>query len=398
MRTPALARQKSRSLFIWALGVVLLLAIVVVPDLAAQNTSSADAEETRERLAQLEKDIAQIAAKQARREKERSSLQANLRRSETALGQLKEQQQKTRSAITRNQGEISKLRIEQTRLQAAASTQQVAVAAEIREAYKSGGNDQLKLLLTEEDPQVLARMLAYYRYILAARSKLLDEYRHTLNSLVALETDLQSRKNQLEEQQSSLALQQRELEEERKERSKLLAEIELSLKSDAAQLAAREQDREQLEGLLAEIDAALAQLIPEDDVEPFSSAKGSMLWPVKGRITSRFGRPRNQGKMRWQGVRLKAESGSTVTAIHHGRVVYADWLRGSGLLMVIDHGEGYLSLYAHNESLLREVGDWVGAGAAISTVGDSGGQSEAGLYFEIRKDGKPTDPQGWCRS
>jgi septal ring factor EnvC (AmiA/AmiB activator) len=121
-----------------------------------------------------------------------------------------------------------------------------------------------------------------------------------------------------------------------------------------------------------------------------------MAWPVEGRITERFGRPRNSGKMKWQGVRLKAETGATVSAIHHGRVVYADWLRGSGLLLVIDHGEGYMSLYAHNESLLRDVGEWVSTGAAIATVGDSGGQSEAGLYFEIRKDGKPTNPQAWC--
>ena len=398
MQTRTFASQKARSLPLGPTLLVLLLALVLAPDVPAQNTSSADARETRERLEQLEKDIARIAATQAKREKQRSSLQSKLRRSETALGRLKEQQQKTRSAITRNQSEIAKLGTEQGKLQRAASAQQDAVAAEIREAYKGGGNDQLKLLLTEEDPQVLARMLAYYRYILAARSELLDEYRDTLNSLVTLEADLQSRKMQLEKQQDSLASQQRDLEVEREGRAKLLAEIDASLKSDAAQLAAREQDREQLEELLAQIDVALAQLIPEDDVEPFSAAKGSMPWPVKGRITSRFGRPRNQGKMRWQGVRLKAESGITVTAIHHGRVVYADWLRGSGLLMVIDHGEGYLSLYAHNESLLREVGDWVGAGAAISTVGDSGGQSEAGLYFEIRKDGKPTDPQGWCRS
>ena len=122
-----------------------------------------------------------------------------------------------------------------------------------------------------------------------------------------------------------------------------------------------------------------------------------MAWPVEGRITERFGRPRNRGKMKWQGVRLKAEAGTPVSAIHHGRVVYADWLRGSGLLLVIDHGEGYMSLYAHNESLLRDVGEWVSTGAAIATVGDSGGQSEPGLYFEIRKDGKPTNPQAWCR-
>ncbi|MDP5053145.1 MAG: peptidoglycan DD-metalloendopeptidase family protein [Congregibacter sp.] len=375
----------------------LLAALGSTSDLQAQD-KDVNARETRERLAQLEQDIARIAAAQAAREKQRSGLQADLRRSELALGRLQEEQQQTREAIGNNQREISKLGEEQKRLEAAAESQRDAVAAEIREAYKGGGNDQLKLLLSEEDPQVIARMLAYYRYILAARSELLDEYRSTLDSLVTLKQELQSRETQLQEQQIALAARQQALESERRERSGLLQKIDQTLESEAAQLAAREQDREQLESLLAEIDAALAQLIPEDDVEAFSAAKGKMPWPVAGRITDSFGRPRNQGKMQWQGIRLQAEAGTTVAAIHHGRVVYADWLRGSGLLLVIDHGEGYLSLYAHNESLLREVGDWVSAGAPVSTVGDSGGQSEAGLYFEIRKDGKPTDPKRWCRS
>ncbi|MFT4767023.1 MAG: septal ring factor EnvC (AmiA/AmiB activator) [Glaciecola sp.] len=399
MRRTAPANRSQQALITWLSAVLLLASLivaVVAPELQAQS-SSADAQETRERLAQLEKDIARIAAAQAKREKQRSGLQADLRRSEVALGRLQEQQQTTRAAIGRNQGEVSKLGVEQSMLVDAAASQRDAVAREIREAYKGGGGDQLKLLLSEEDPQLLARMLAYYRYILAARSELLDEYRDTLSALANTKQELQTREAELEAQRLSLATQQRSLEAERSERKSLLRKIDSTLKSEAEQLAAREQDREQLENLLAQIDAALAQLIPEDDVEPFSAAKGSMRWPVDGRITSRFGRPRNQGKMRWQGVRLKAESGSTVAAIHHGRVVYADWLRGSGLLLVIDHGEGYLSLYAHNESLLREVGDWVTAGAPVSTVGDSGGQSEAGLYFEIRKDGKPTDPQGWCR-
>ncbi|WOJ92580.1 peptidoglycan DD-metalloendopeptidase family protein [Congregibacter variabilis] len=400
MRRTASANRSQRALFTalsWSLLGSLLLATIVTAPLSQAQNSSADAKETRERLTQLEKDIARIAAAQATREKQRSGLQADLRRSEVALGRLQEQQQATRSAISSNQKEIARLGVKQGQLTDAADAQRDAVAQEIRNAYKGGGNDQLKLLLSEEDPQVLTRMLAYYRYILAARSELLDEYRITLSELVDLTQELKTREAQLEEQRIALAGRQRTLETQRSERRALLKKIDSTLKSEAAQLAARQQDREQLEILLGEIDAALAQLIPQDDVEPFSAAKGSMRWPVEGRITNRFGRPRNQGKMRWQGVRLKADSGSTVAAIHHGRVVYADWLRGSGLLLVIDHGEGYLSLYAHNESLLREVGDWVTAGAPVSTVGDSGGQSEAGLYFEIRKDGKPTDPQGWCR-
>ena len=122
-----------------------------------------------------------------------------------------------------------------------------------------------------------------------------------------------------------------------------------------------------------------------------------MPWPVEGKPSNQFDRPRNEGKMRWQGITIPAREGTTVKAIHHGRVVYADWLRGSGLLVIIDHGDGYMSLYAHNESLLREVGEWVTAGTPVSTVGNTGGEEQAALYFEIRQNGKPTNPSNWCK-
>jgi septal ring factor EnvC (AmiA/AmiB activator) len=388
------ARAGSRA---WWLTVLLLGAAL---DLGSAPLRAQDAEEaarTRAKIEQLEKDIAKITRQQRERQQQKNALQAELRDSEVALGRLQQEQEANRSAIDENRAEIARLADEQNKLRAASQRQQAAVAEEVRQAWKSGGNDQLRLLLSEDDPQLLARMLAYYRYLLAARSALLDEYRDTLTALATVEDDLRGREAQLETQLASLNERQRELESTRSKRQTVLAQIESALSSDSAELAARQQDREELEVLLTKIDAALAQLIPEEDVEPFSAARGSMRWPVNGRITDSFGRPRNQGKMRWQGVRLKAEAGSTVAAIHHGRVVYADWLRGSGLLIVIDHGEGYMSLYAHNESLLREVGDWVNAGSPIATVGDSGGQSEPGLYFEIRKNGKPTDPKGWCR-
>lgn len=380
----------------WLIAMLLGSGLAVEPAvLRAQDAQ--EAARTRAKIEQLEKDIAKITRQQRERQQQKNALQSELRDTEVALGRLQQEQEANRSAIDENREEITRLLDEQNKLRAASERQQAAVAEEVRQAWKSGGNDQLRLLLSEDDPQLLARMLAYYRYLLAARSALLDEYRDTLTSLAKVEDDLRGREAQLETQLASLTERQRDLESTRSKRQAVLAQIESAISSDSAELAARQQDREELEVLLAEIDAALAQLIPVEDVEPFSAARGSMRWPVNGRITDSFGRPRNQGKMRWQGVRLKAEAGSTVAAIHHGRVVYADWLRGSGLLIVIDHGEGYMSLYAHNESLLREVGDWVNAGSPIATVGDSGGQSEPGLYFEIRKNGKPTDPKGWCR-
>lgn len=368
-----------------------MLAVSLAPALADE------AEATRARLAELQTLIAEIQQTQSARREEQGRLQAELRRRELGLAELARKLDTTRLAQDATKQEIAALETRGATLNAAAAEQQQAVAAEVRAAYKSGGNDQLRLLLSDDDPQTVSRVLAYYRYILGARAALVDEYRATLEALADTRRQLDARGATLETQRQQLAAQQAQQEQGRRERATLLARIEADLADDQTRLAAAQEEQSELDVLLEEIEAALAQLIPEDTVEPFSEARGAMAWPVDGRITERFGRPRNQGKMRWQGVRLEVEAGTTVSAIHHGRVVYADWLRGAGLLLVIDHGEGYMSLYAHNESLLRDVGDWVSAGAAVATVGNSGGQSEAGLYFEIRKDGKPTDPQGWCR-
>ena len=176
-----------------------------------------------------------------------------------------------------------------------------------------------------------------------------------------------------------------------------VAKLNDSIRDKGEKLKQKERDRQELEKLLAAIEEAVVNLEVPEDFQAFGKARGKMPWPIKGKPSNRFGKSRNEGKMRWQGVTIPAKEGTTVRAIHHGRVVYSDWLRGSGLLLIIDHGDGYMSLYAHNQSLLRDVGEWVSAGTPISTVGDSGGLERSALYFEIRHQGKPTDPARWCR-
>jgi len=157
------------------------------------------------------------------------------------------------------------------------------------------------------------------------------------------------------------------------------------------------KDRSQLERLLDAVEQSIANLEIPSDYRPFHKLKGKLHWPTKGKISKRFGSSRSGSNLRWQGVTLTAKEGSEVNAIHHGRVVFADWFRGSGLLIIIDHGDGYMSLYGHNQSLLIEPGDWVTVGEQIATVGNSGGKKHAGLYFEIRHKGQPTDPRHWCK-
>jgi len=376
---------------------VVPVTLAVLLLVAAQAGAQDDATRTRERLRELKETIGELAREQRREEQRRGDLASRLREVEEAMGELSRERRDNATAIAETRKRIDELAAQRRQLDDAARDQREAVRVELRDAYQRGSQDQLRLLLSEDDPQKLARQLAYYRYILGARRELLDEFRGTLLELGEVERQLTEREAELAEREATLAQQVRSLEETRSERQKVLAALDAQIETQARELAEREAERTRLEALLEEIEAAAAQLAARENVEAFSAARGRMPWPVEGPVTSAFGRPRAQGKLRWQGVRMRADAGTPVQAVHHGRVVYADWLRGSGLLMVIDHGEGYMSLYAHNESLLHEVGDWVSTGTAIATVGDTGGQSEAGLYFEIRKDGKPTDPARWCR-
>ena len=314
---------------------------------------------------------------------------------ETALGELAGRIATLREDIARARADLAELNAQRDSLRQAATRQQAAVAREFRQAWR-GSDAQLRLLLSQDDPQVVARLLAYYRHIVRARTELLADYEQTLKSIDEIDERLMQRAAALQTQLVDQAERRRELELRQSEREGLLAELDAQSQDAEAQLEQRKQDRQQLEQLLEEIEAALAAAaIGAIGEQPFSTAQGQMPWPVEGRISNRFGRSRGPGARRWQGIRLSAAAGEPVNAIHHGRVVYADWLRGSGLLLVLDHGEGFLSLYAHNASLLRAVGDSVRSGAPIATVGNSGGQSESALYFEIRKDGRPVDPAPW---
>lgn len=374
-----------------------LLAAVTVAPATASADAVQDERATREKLEALNRAIEKIESEQRRDEAARDELQAELRDAETDLARLTERVTGIESRIDALVARLAELADEQARLAARRDAQRARVAEELRKAWASGGDSSLKLLLNQEDPEALARVLTYYRYIAAARSEALAGFRETLAELSAVEATAAARRDELGTERDALVARQRELAAARDRRREAVAALAASIAERDAQLARLARDAEALEEVLGEIEAAIRDLAIPANYQPFTAARGSMPWPAAGEHANRFGRPRNQGKMRWRGVTINAEAGSTVQAIHHGRVVYADWLRGSGLLLVLDHGEGYMSLYAHNQSLLKDVGDWVTAGTPIATVGASGGRERAALYFEIREGGKPVDPARWCR-
>lgn len=374
-----------------------ILFAVLLLSLSYQVHAQSEEDETREQLHQLEVEIKRIAAEISNATDRQSALQAQLREVEIELGALQRDMAQNQQALERSSKELVDLEKQRSQHEKARDAQQAQIAVELRTAWQVGRQGQVKVLLNQESPHTVARSLIYYRYFFQARNALIAEYRENLLELVTLQQRIDSTLAELEARAQTLEKQQTHLTSAQASRTLAVDELGRSISSNNTQLQQREQDRQQLEELLKAIEEAVVDVEVPPNYTSFKSAKGNMPWPVNGKQSNQFGRSRNEGKMQWQGITISAQEGTTIRAIHHGRVVYADWLRGSGLLLIVDHGGGYMSLYAHNESLLREVGEWVSAGTAIGTVGNSGGMEKTGVYFEVRHKGKPTDPANWCK-
>jgi septal ring factor EnvC (AmiA/AmiB activator) len=373
----------------------LSLVVLLLGGLAGGGTRADEEAETRARLERLQQDMAALSRELQEDKRERGALRAALRKSEVAIGKLQTDIRKTREKIAWTEDQLGKLQRQREELQIARGEQQELISREIQTAYQMGRQGQLKILLNQEQPEKLARAMAYYDYFYQARNAHIERYLSVLERINVVEPEIASTARQLKETQSTLDKQRGDLVASKIQRQKDLATLNASIKTKDGRLQQMAGDQRELERLLEVIEQAVADLSTPVDYQSFATLKGNMPWPLKGKPSNRYGRKRGAGTLRWQGLMIPSREGSTVTAIHHGRVVFADWFRGSGLLLIIDHGDGYMSLYAHNQALLRDVGEWVTAGAEISTVGNSGGQRQAALYFEIRHKGKPTDPTPW---
>ena len=377
-------------------AVLTLLAMVAL--LAPENArAQSDEEKASAQLQALRSDISRINREISSANKRKNTLQARLREAELKQSGISRDINRANKAIANQQGELAELQQEKTSLEQARDQQQSRIAVELRTAWQMGQQGQIKVLLNQESPDTVARVMAYYRYFFRARNELLNEFRETLVALQGTEERIATTLGQLEQRQTDLEKQQQALSRAQQTRHAAVAKLNDSIKGKGAELKKMEADQKELQQLLDAIREAVVNLQVPENYQPFQSAKSKMPWPVPGRASARFGSSRNQGKMKWQGVTIPAPAGTPVKAIHHGRVVYADWLRGMGLLLIIEHGDGFMSLYAHNQTLLRDVGEWVSAETPISTVGDSGGLTKPALYFEVRKKGKPVNPAHWCR-
>ncbi|MGK0440998.1 MAG: septal ring factor EnvC (AmiA/AmiB activator) [Pseudohongiellaceae bacterium] len=377
-----------------ASGALLILCSAL---LFCTSTSADDSEEKQQQLKQLNYQVTQLKKLLSGFKSKRSGLQSELRLSEVNIGQLQKQIRNTQKQLTNEQTELKKLQAKRHDLLGQKREQQQQIEQQIRSAFQIGQQKKLKVLLNQEDPEKLSRALSYYDYFNRARANQVRAYADTISELNTLESAIQMRSDNLKKAKVQLQQEHKALVSNKVSREKNLAKINYRIKDKDQLLKKLNSDRQELEELIDAVEQTIANISIPSDYRPFAQLKGKLPWPISGKPSNRFGSSRSGSKLRWQGINIPSNPGTNIKAIHHGRVVFADWLRGSGLLLIIDHGDGYMSLYAHSQSLLSETGDWVGTGETIATAGNSGGQQQTGLYFEIRHNGKPSNPHKWCK-
>lgn len=363
---------------------------------AGGGKSEADARKAEAELSAVKAEIERVTREVSAAQVERDRLTRDLKSAEISVGQARGNLGDLKRQRADHAARRKALAAEQRERETQLDKNRAELAGQIRAAYTIGRQEPLKLLLNQQDPALAGRMFVYYGYFGRARAGQIRIISDDVQRLAELAAELDAEDAALArlEQQQRAELSQ--LERARAQRSQALAGLEAESRTRAQNLERLHSQQAGLEQLVRELREAM-QRFPVETNEAFARLRGRLAWPVSGHLVARFGDAR-AGGVRWDGVLVATERGAPVKAVCEGRVIYADWLPGLGLLAIIDHGDGYLSLYGHNERLYRAAGERVAAGDIIAAAGDSGGSGRTELYFEIRKGGKPVDPRPWFKA
>ncbi len=365
-----------------------MLAILLAPAGMAQQSEQ-------DRLEQLQQ---QIRAKQqeiANQQSTANELEQQLKQAELDIARIVTALNKTRESLSSNQQQLDSLQKQQQELIELQRAQQGALASQLRSAYINGRHDYAKMLLNQEQAGKFERLITYYQYLNQARAEEIAKHRQLVTQIQNVADSLAKKQLELAELEAQQRQQQNALQQQQVTRQATLNQLNSKIASATSQVE-RLQANEQ--ALISAIEEAQRQAeLADASTQPLdglASVKGDLINPTDGRMQRLFGK-RRQGQVRWKGVLISGREGSPVRAVHQGRVLYADWVKGFGLVTVLDHGEGYMSLYGHNQALLKSAGDVVRGGETIALVGQSGGQDGPSLYFEIRHKGKALNPSSW---
>jgi septal ring factor EnvC (AmiA/AmiB activator) len=356
------------------------------------------AKEAKARLAAVRARIAELTNRIGADLKQRDTLSARVREAELGIAAKRQRVDALHTAKLAADRRRSELRAEQARVQNALQEQRESLAEQARAAYMIGSQDELKLLLNQSSPASLGRTLTYYGYFAQQRSEKIDGIRQEENRLQQLVVEIEQQTQQLQTLEEDANREIAGLQRARGERSEAVAALTKKVASGNLQLNDLKREEQAVESLVAEL-ARVMQDFPVDATQSFVSMRGRLPWPVPGRVSARYNAARDSpaAGVRWNGVMIDAARGAKVRAPFFGRVVYADWLQGLGLLLIIGHSGGYMTLYGHAEVLYKSVGDWVAPGDVIAALSDSDG-AEPQLYFEIREGRKTVDPKAWLRA
>lgn len=359
-----------------------------------------DLKDLRKRIATVQRDLEKSSAS-------RSEAADALRESETAISDSNRKLAVLAKKHRHADQKLSKLKAQQQKLNLNITQQQALLGKFLHQQYLGGNQEYLLLLLNDQNPNQIARNLQYYQYIARSRASLLTSLRADLAALEAVDIDTREQRSELAALRAEQAVQKKSLQTEKHAHQTVLKKISQQMHQQRREINRLHRDENRLALLVEKITDIIAKPkskslfsndnLPDNrfDGSPFKQLKGKLSLPVKGEIINRFGTPRPDSTVEWRGLFLRTSSGQPVKAIASGQVVFADWLRGFGNLLIVDHGDSYMSLYANNETLHKEVGDILRGGDTIAAVGNSGGNQDFGLYFELRHKSKPFDPIKW---
>ena len=358
----------------------------------------ADPEEAAALRAEVRDKINAIGQRIAEDRRQRDELSSALHITEQRSADIARELRDIEARLGTKRGHLTLLKRNRAARWAAISEQRLELKRHVRSVYSLGQQDRLKLLLNQQDPAAVSRAFTYYEYFNVARAKRIQALRTELSELKRIEAGIRQETAALEKLWPQKSAAVAAIEKQHARRREVIAKLDHRIREADTRLQRLREDERRLSELIEQLQRELAKLsVPPNVPEvPFPKLKGRLPWPIQGSIVHRFGTPRQSGGPTRQGVVIAGKRGDPVRVIFPGRIAFSDWLRGFGFLVIVDHGGGYMSLYGHNETLEGQAGDWAPAGEIIATVGDSGGQAETTLYFQIRHNGIPLNPLSWC--
>lgn len=378
-----------KSLLFLKIGICSFFCMVSFSCMAIEESTS----KSQKKLDDVKSAISQQKSTIKQTTDKRKSLEEQLRSDDIAIADVAKIIRSIKKDQKNTQQKLIELSTRKKVLTKEKKQQEQILAKQLRAAYSTGQHDYLKLMLNQENPANIQRTITNYEYLNNARMKEIDHFKETLTTLLQVTTEHQQQANKLKTLENQQSQQKLVFQKSKTLRAETIKELGKEL-LDSEQLLSKLISEER--SLVLALEKLIELVQPTENLDGIGLLKKKLSWPVKGKINHYFGSEK-QGDLKWKGVQMSAPVGRQVTTIHNGTVLFSDWLKGYGLVTVIDHGQGYMSLYGHNQTLLKSVGERVETGEPIALIGQSGGQTQPGLYFEIRHDGEAVNPKLWCR-